>query len=300
MLIKSDCIPCILKMTVSAIRRLTDDEEIIREIISKSLQIPALQGLVWDRTSPEVIEPVMNLIMEHFKSSDPFQSLKREQNVIALRLYPHLKQQVQESPDPLLTAVHLAILGNSIDLMVSDRSIDPEKVLAEKLKQPIPEKNYPPFREKLGKTRLLVYLGDNAGEIVFDKILIETIRERYDLQIIFVVRGFPALNDVTIKEAREVGMDQVAEVIENGMKISLPGTLLSRCSPQFKELFGRADLVISKGGGNFDTLEGQKDLSKAITFMLLSKCFPYCDYFQVQMFQPILANFFTKHPLPNL
>jgi damage-control phosphatase, subfamily I len=293
MLITPDCIPCILKMAISSIRKLTGDEEILKEIITKSLQIPALQGLVWDRVSPEVIEPVMNLIMERFNTLDPFQELKREQNAKGLKLYPHLKKTVQESADPLLTAVHLAILGNSIDLMVSERSIDPELVLAERLKQPIPEKAYRAFREKLERARLLVYLGDNAGEIVFDKILIEMIRERYDPQIFFVVRGVPALNDVTLNEAREVGMDQVAVIVENGVKIPLPGTLLSRCSSELRELLRGADLIISKGGGNFDTLEGEKDLFHDITFMLLSKCAPYCRYFQVQMYQPILANFFN-------
>jgi damage-control phosphatase, subfamily I len=292
MRITPDCIPCILKMTISAVRKLTGDEEVLKDIFTKTLKIPALQGLVWDRSSPEVIEPVMNLIMERFNSSDPFQRLKWEQNTKGLKLYPQLKKMVQESADPLLTAVHLAILGNSIDLMVSERSIDPEMVLAEKLKQPISEKAYLTFRQKLEKSRLLVYLGDNAGEIIFDKVLIETIRERYDPQIFFVVRGFPALNDVTLKEARMVGMDQAAVVVENGLTIPLPGTLLSRCSSEFKELFLRADLIISKGGGNFDTLEGEKDLSKDITFMLLSKCPPYCRYFNIQMYQPILANFF--------
>jgi damage-control phosphatase, subfamily I len=292
MLITPDCIPCILKMAISSIRKLTEDEAILKEIITKTLKIPALQGLVWDRSSPEVIEPVMNLIMERFKSSDPFQGLKWEQNTKGLKLYPHLKQLVRESADPLLTAVHLAILGNSIDLMVSERSIDPEMVLAEKLNQPISEKAYLAFRQKLEKSRLLVYLGDNAGEIIFDKVLIETIRERYDPQIFFVVRGFPALNDVTLKEARMVGMDQAAVVVENGLTIPLPGTLLSKCSSEFKELFGGADLIISKGGGNFDTLEGEKGLSKDITFMLLSKCLPYCRYFNIPMYQPVLANFF--------
>ena len=292
MLIKPDCISCILKMATSSIRKLTDDEEVLKELTIRILQIPALRGLDWDRTSPEVIEQVMGKMIVTFQTPDPFKGLKAEQNQKGLELYPHLKQLVQKSADPLFTAVQLAIQGNGIDLMVSDRSIDVEKVLDKELQQPIDEKSFLAFRDKLEKARLLVYLGDNSGEIVFDKILIETIGTLYDLQVFFVVRGVPALNDVTIREAKSVGIDLLATVIENGMKAPVPGTILSRCSSEFRDLFQKADLIISKGGGNFDSLEEEKNLSKDITFMLLSKCLPYCRYFQTPMYQPILANKF--------
>ena len=292
MLLKPDCIPCILKMSASAIRKLTDDEEVLKELTIKILQIPALRGLDWDLTSPEVIERVMGKMIETFQTPDPFKDLKAEQNQRGLELYPHLQHLIRESTDPLFTAVLLAIQGNAIDLMVSDRSIEVEKALGQELQQPIDEKSFLAFRDKLEKARLLVYLGDNSGEIVFDRILIETIRGLVDLEVVFVVRNFPALNDVTLKEADQVGMDQVARVIPNGLEAPVPGTILSRCSSEFRDLFQKADLIISKGGGNFDSLEEEKNHSKDITFMLLSKCLPYCHYFQTRMYQPILANFF--------
>ena len=279
-------------MSTSAIRKLTDDEAVLKELTIKILQIPALRGLDWDLTSAEVVEPVMGKISETFRDPDPFKGLKAEQNQKGLELYPHLKRLVQESSDPLFTAVRLAIQGNGIDLMVSDRSIEVEKVLDQELQQPIDETSFLTFRDKLEKARLLLYLGDNSGEIVFDKVLIETIRTLYDLEVFFVVRSVPALNDVTIREAQSVGMDRLATIIENGLKAPVPGTLLSRCSAEFRDLFQDSDLIISKGGGNFDTLEGEKNDSKAITFLLLSKCLPYSRYFQTGMYQPILANRF--------
>ncbi len=109
-----------------------------------------------------------------------------------------------------------------------------------------------------------------------------------------MVRSVPALNDATRSEAEMVGLDQVATIMPNGLQAPVPGTILSRCSEELRELIREADLVISKGGGNFDTLEGEKDLGADISFMLLSKCIPYCHYFQTGMFQPILANFFTS------
>lgn len=281
-------------MSTSAIRKLTDDEEVLKELTIKILQIPALRGLDWGLTSPEVIEQVMGKIIETFQNPDPFKLLKAEQNKKGLELYPHLQQLIQESTDPLFTAVQLAIQGNFIDLMVSDRSTDVEKALGQELQHPIDEKSFLSFRDKLKKARLLVYLGDNSGEIVFDRILIETIQSFVDLEVIFVVRSFPSLNDVTLKEAEQVGMDQVARVIPNGLEAPVPGTILYRCSSEFRELFRNSDLIISKGGGNFDTLEAEKNHSKDITFLLLSKCLPYCRYFQTQMYKPILANFFQE------
>ena len=294
MLITPDCVPCILKMAISGIWKLTDDEELAKELIIRILQIPALRGLDWEITSPEVVAGVMDRIMEAFHTTDPFRALKEEQNAKGLELYPKLKKLVQASADPLFTAVNLAIQGNSIDVMISDHSPDVETTLEEKLRHPIAEKPFLIFREKLKKTSRLVYLGDNAGEIFFDKVLIETIMAMYNPQIVFVVRGVPALNDVTIQEAKRVGMDQLVMVMANGIKDAVPGTILSRCSSEFRDMFQESDLIISKGGGNFDSLEEEKDHSKDITYMLDSKCLPICHYFKSRMHQPILANAFVR------
>jgi uncharacterized protein with ATP-grasp and redox domains len=169
-----------------------------------------------------------------------------------------------------------------------------ENTLVQGLQRPWPEKPFVAFRKKLGQTRSLVYLGDNSGEIVFDKLLLEIIRETYQPKVVFVVRGAPALNDATRSEAEMVGLDQVAAIMPNGLTAPVPGTILSRCSDELREVIRETDLVISKGGGNFDTLEGEKDLGTDISFMLLSKCIPYCHYFQTGMFQPILSNFFAS------
>jgi len=281
-------------MAITAIRNVTADEAVIRDLTVEIMTIPSLRGLQWDLSSPEVIEQVMEKMIGAFHTPDPFRAIKLEQNRIGQSLYPALKKLVQEADDPLQAAVKMAIMGNAIDLMVSDRTVEVEKTLVEGLRQPWPEKPFAAFREKLEQTRSLVYLGDNCGEIVFDKLLLETIREIYHPQVVFVVRSVPALNDATRREAEMVGLDQVAALMPNGLEAPVPGTILSRCSEELRQLIREADLVISKGGGNFDTLEGEKGLEADISFMLLSKCIPYCHYFQTGMFQPILANFFTS------
>ena len=292
MLLKPDCIPCILKMSTSAIRKLTSDEENIKGLLCQILEIPSLQGLYWDVTSPEVIELVMEKIMDAVDDPDPFCSLKAQQNERMMELEPHLKGLLNEAPDPIYLAVKLAILGNAIDLMIPGTSVEVETAFQERLEETrVPVERFLRFKEKRYESELVLYFGDNSGEVVVDKLLIGTIKEEKDIEIIFVVRSVPALNDATLNEAKMVGMDKVASVLENGIDGPLPGTITSRCSSEVRDLLQRADLIISKGGGNFDTLEEEKD-SYNIIFLLLSKCIPYYNYFQTELHQPILANFF--------
>lgn len=295
MLLKPDCIPCILQMTVSALRKLPLGEDEVQELYIEILKIPSLRGQVWDVTSEEVIEYVMEKITNATGDTNPFYSEKLKQNQRILALYPSLKKWVDEDSDPLYVAVNLATIGNAIDFMMSDDTEDTERLIKERLKASVSKENYKEFKEQLNAAKLLLYIGDNAGEIVFDKLLIETIKKHYNPEVTFVVRSVPTLNDATLKEAKFVGLDEVAVVVENGIDGPLPGTFLRRCSKEMRELFDKADLVISKGGGNFDTLDEQKkDLKKDITFMLLSKCYPYHTHFDVPIDEPILENFFVS------
>ena len=291
MFIKPDCIPCILKMTISSLRKLPLDESSLKKLYADILQIPALRGLVWDITSPEIIEDVWKKIIATVDSQDPFYELKSSQNDKMMALYPLVEKMVNDAADPLKMAVKLSILGNSMDFMVADSSLAIEESIAEKAKLPLADENYAKFKQQLEATGHLLIFGDNAGEIVFDHLLIETIKKRYQPEITFVVRSVPTLNDATLKEAKTVGIDKIATVIENGIDGPLPGTVLSRCSSEVNSLVDRSDLIISKGGGNFDTLdEERKHLNKKISFLLLSKCAPHHDNFGVNLYHPVLAN----------
>jgi len=293
MLLEADCIPCILRMSVTALRQLPLDETTIRELSTEILEIPALRGLDWNKTSAAVIEDVWRKIVKKTGSSDPFQIEKSNQNKKILDIYPVLQQMVNEAADPLYTAVKLAILGNSLDLMVADSTATFEKSIKDRADALLPHKIYSAFEQQLKESKRLVYFGDNAGEIVFDKLLIETINELHSPEIVFVVRSVPTLNDATFSEARSIGMDNIARVIENGIDGPLPGTVLGRCSNEVNDLIRHSDLIISKGGGNFDTLdEERKNLKKKISFLLLSKCEPYYRHFGVKIYHPILANYY--------
>ena len=182
-----------------------------------------------------------------------------------------------------------------MDLMVADTSETIENSISEKVKVPLSDQNYSQFKQQLKASKHLLIFGDNAGEIVLDKLLIETIKKIHQLEITYVVRSVATLNDATIKEAKSVGLDKIVTVIGNGIDGPLPGTLLNRCSSEVNDLVRRSDLIISKGGGNFDTLdEERKHLNKNISFLLLSKCDPYCNHFDMQLYYPILANFYPS------
>lgn len=291
MKIKPDCIPCILKMTISSLRKLPLDENAVKALYADILQIPALRGQVWDITSPAIIEDVWQRIVATVNERDPFYETKKIQNEKIMALYPFLEKMVNGSADPLKMAVKLSILGNSMDFMVADSSLAIEESIAAKSKLPLADANFSKLRQQLEATRHLLILGDNAGEIVFDRLLIEIIKKRYQPQITFVVRSVPTLNDATLTEAKAVGIDRVASIVENGIDGPLPGTVLSRCSDEVNDLVRQSDLIISKGGGNFDTLdEENRHLNKKISFLLLSKCAPHHDRFGVHLYHPVLAN----------
>ena len=295
MLLEPDCIPCILRMTITCLRKLPLDEAAVKALYTDILEIPALHGLNWDTTSVEVIENIWQKIVKRVNTPDPFSAEKANQNQKIMDLYPYLEKMVNAAADPLFMSVKLSILGNSMDLMVADKSVTFENSISEKVKMPLSNENYSQFKQQLKASRHLLIFGDNAGEIVFDKLLIETIKKLHHPEITFVVRSMPTLNDATLKEAKSVGLDRIATVVENGIDGPVPGTLLNRCSSKIKDLVRQSDLIISKGGGNFDTLDEQrKHLAKNISFLLLSKCYPYCNHFNTELYQPILANFYPK------
>jgi len=297
MRIEPECIPCILTMAITAMRKLRIDNNAARALYGRILDMPSLRGRSWDVTSPEVLEGVMRLMIGATGNRDPFYEIKALQNRRIMEMVPFLRNILKEAMDPIHTAVKLAILGNTIDLMMGNRPTDVENSITERLKDPVPEAAYLHFRQRLNDCKSLVYLGDNAGEIVFDRLLMETIREERDMDMAFVVRSVPTLNDATVNEARTVGIHEIAAIVGNGIDGPCPGTVLHRCSQEVNERLNNADMIISKGGGNFDTLEEEQgEIREKITFMLLSKCTPYCNFFGVRLHQPILAHLGDGYP----
>lgn len=292
MKMQPDCIPCILKMAITAIRNRDLEENSVKQLYSEILKTPHLAGKDWDITSADVAELVMEQIIHFFQEEDPFLGHKMELNKRVMGLYPFLKELMAKQPDDLKAALKLAIMGNSNDVMVTDENRNSRKLIEAHVQTRISEHHYEEFKRRLNKSSLLLYFGDNAGEMVFDKLLVETIKKRKSIEVVFVVRNAPTLNDAILREAEFVGMDAVASIVKNGIDGHMPGTVLKRCSREVRDLVDRADMIISKGGGNFDTLDEESEgVKRKISFLLLSKCHPYHKRFGVGINQPILSHF---------
>ncbi len=290
MLIWPDCIPCILRMSLEVARLAIKDEEGVRRFTGEILKFRPLKGEDWGVTSPEVIRDVWIIMEQISGEADPLRWVKEEQNRRALKILPRVREQILRSHDPLEEAVKFAIAGNSIDAMVNRRE-KPEKIFEILQGHKIDPFEMRQLKERLKRARMLVYLGDNCGEIVFDRLLIETIRDRYDLDVAFVTRTLPVLNDATLQDAISVGMEEVAHVVENGIPEPLPGTILEKASPQVRTLMEGADLIISKGGGNYDSLTEEGRLKGKVTFLFRAKCYPYCSLHRLSLGSLVVYNY---------
>jgi uncharacterized protein with ATP-grasp and redox domains len=262
-----DCLPCLMNQALRAARAATDDEEVQRQVVNAMASlIPELSlGL----KPPEIAQRGYRLIRQITGNNDPFYKAKVEANRTALALWLRLKQLIEQSADRLFMACRLAILANSIDFGPNYVHGDIEAIIDEAVtcSLPLAVNDYDRFWSSLNKSRTLLYLGDNAGEIVFDRLLIEEIHRFKELETYFVVREKPVINDVTIDDAQAVGMDSVARVISNSS--DAPATILSQCSAELRQLFRSADIIIAKGQGNYESLEGELG---NIFFLLRAKC----------------------------
>jgi uncharacterized protein with ATP-grasp and redox domains len=198
--------------------------------------------------------------------NDPYYTVKQQFNAAALRLYSQMRNLILESDDPLATAVRLAIAGNIIDFGVKSQLDETElKVTISKCLAEDPSGlQLEVFREAVNEAQVILYLADNAGEIIFDRLLIEQLPEG---KITVAVKGSPVINDATMEDAVLAGLPRIVDVIDNGS--DAPGTILESCSQSFRDFFRKADLVIAKGQGNYETLS---DLDKNIFFILKAKC----------------------------
>jgi len=141
---------------------------------------------------------------------------------------------------------------------------------------------------QLKNSKSLLLLADNAGEAVMDKLLIETLKKKYHMEMYYAVRNNPALNDITYDEAVDIGFPDIAQVITNGIDGPLPGTVLSRCSQKFLNVLNSVDMVLVKGGGNFECLIGETSLPLNTFFLLMCKCEVHSRFFNAPVGQAIL------------
>jgi len=258
-----DCLPCFLRQALETARRATGDVEVHRGVLDRVASL--IPGLPLCATPIELGREIHRVTRETIGVDDPYHEVKRRDNDRVATYLPELRRAIASSQDRLLTALKLAAAGNAIDLAIVSQ-VDLRGAIDGALENGREMTDYPSFRKQLDRSDDVLYLGDNAGEIVFDKLVVEQLVER-GKRVTFVVRGRPILNDATVEDARYVGMDDLAEILASGS--DGPGTALSLCVPEFLDRFSRATLILSKGQGNF---EGLSDEEAPLFFLLKVKC----------------------------
>lgn len=238
-------------------------------------QMTSLYAEKGDTYDAPVFSREMHAILKKLSGNhDPYRQVKKEYNDIGISLYKKLKTEAFGSDDPFVTALRLAVAGNIIDFG-AHKDFNIYTTIEEVIHADFGIDHTEYLKSLLKTSKSVLYLGDNAGEIVFDKLFIEICGHD---NITFAVRGEPIINDVTMEDADYVGMHNVAKLISNGY--DAPSTILDKCSAEFRTAFNRADLIISKGQGNLEGLIDVKD--KKIFFMLMTKCDVIADLLNVK------------------
>lgn len=217
-----------------------------------------------DKITPLIQRELLHKFRDMNGIADPYLKEKKQSNKIALKLYKQWKPKVLTSDNPFSLSLRLAIAGNIMDYG-TDQEFDVHETIKKAMIAEFAIDDSALLKQRIKEAKNILYLGDNAGEIVFDKLFLETINHNH---VVYAVRGAPVLNDATLKDAREIGVDLVADVISNGF--DAPSTVLSQCNSEFLDVYNSADLIISKGQGNLEGLINGHD--PRLFFLLMVKC----------------------------
>jgi len=258
-----DCIPCFIRQALESAKLVSRDpaihERVLRDVLLWTSEMDMSQP------PPAMGQRIHRLIRELTATDDPYQSVKEWQNHMAIDLLEEFKTEIETIADPLDMAVRLAIAGNVIDMGVNGRvnECDLRAAFSQTMHEPLTG-DLQGFRGAVVEAQSILYLADNAGEIVFDRVLIKQLDPA---RVTLVVRGGPIINDAILADAKAAGLHEIVEIIDNGS--DAPGTILDDCSAEFNRRYNAADLVLAKGQGNFETLSHEQ---RRIYFLFKVKC----------------------------
>jgi uncharacterized protein with ATP-grasp and redox domains len=273
-----DCYPCFFQQALNVTRMITSDEETVHQVLLEvNALLPKITGEI---APPEIGRKVYRIVSRLTGVKDPYKEIKDQCTQQALALYPDLKEKVQKADDPLRRAIRIAIAGNVIDFG-SNVPFDLKKDVESILNQRFAIDHYETFMEALIRAKDVLYVADNAGETVFDRILIEEIGK----PVTYVVRENPIINDAVWEDAIAAGIDKVANIISSGA--DTPGNILPLCSEEFFKIYEASDFIISKGQGNY---EGLSEENRPIFFLLKAKCSVIAKHIGVEQGSIILKS----------
>ena len=260
-----DCLVCFMRQTLSAARLSTDDPELHRTVVDEVGRM--LSQLELAKSPPDNAVAMYGLIAEITGNSDPFSGLKKQSNDFALSIRDQVNASILSAKDSLQTALRFAACGNIIDY-AAQHTFNATSAMADCESQDFLVDDYHGLLTAIHSEERakVLYLADNCGEIVFDGLLIRELQRR-DCDVTLAVRGTPIINDATRADVKACGLETLCRVIDNGT--GCPGTPLEDCSPEFRQAFSGADIILSKGMGNFETLS---EAEAPIFFLFMVKC----------------------------
>lgn len=286
MKISHECIYCLARQAVEIAEEATKDVSMQEEIIKRSLR--ELTEMDFNETAPEIAFRMHQHAKNITGINDPYARLKEQYNKIAKEIYDRINEEkwLDKAEDRFDMACRLAIAGNIIDFSVglNLEQLDVIKSVEDSIKHDIFGTGTTALREAVEKAKNIMYIADNSGEIIFDKFLLENLPLN---KVTYAVKGGPIVNDATMQDAISTGIVDLVKVIDNGH--SAQGTILKDCSSTFKSEFSKADLIISKGQANFETLSDIKD--KTIFYLLRAKCSSVAAYIGCKQMDYVLTSY---------
>ena len=257
-----DCIPCLLRQALDAARKSSDEESIHALVLREAISFVSRYDKY--ENAPQLARDIHEAVRRHTATEDPYKAIKKKDLDAARELYPYLSEFIASKDDRIYWALKLSATGNNLDSAVYGEQNVKECVERE-LEKPFSICHIQAFKEKLAAAERILVVGDNTGESVFDRVMLEALPT--EAQLIYAVRSQPIINDVTRRTAIESGLDTVAEIVSTGC--GAPGAILSECSEEFLDIYRSADIVISKGQGNFEALS---DGTRSVFYLLKAKC----------------------------
>lgn len=266
MKIDEACVGCIINQSVKVADAIHASQSLKLELTSTVESMS--KDFSFTDSPPEIAAYVYEKMALIANKYDLYDEVKEHSTIKAQSFVPFLKDKLSNSDDKLLVATKIAVAGNVIDL-AAEVEFDLHEELEKIFHTEFSYNDFHKLQEKLSTARKVLIIGDNVGEHIFDYLFVETLKELYpEASYSYMVRGNPIINDVTLKEAKEAGFDKLCELVNSG--VNTPGFTYDRATPYSRELFDSADLVISKGMGNYECMSPSH--RESICFLLKVKC----------------------------
>ncbi len=264
--IQPQCVECIINQSKKVANAINASETLSQELVTSVTNMS--RNFCFSSNPPEVAADVYEKMAKIAKKEDLYDEVKELSTKKALSFIPFLKEKLAKSSNKLLTATKIAVAGNVIDL-AAQVEFDLNEELNKIFHTEFGYNDFEKLQSELSNAKNVVVLGDNVGEHIFDYLFIEILKDLYpNVNYTYMVRGNPIINDVTIKEAIQAGFDKLCNLVDSG--VNTPGFTYNRATIEAKELFDKADLVISKGMGNYECLS--QSHKNNICFLLKIKC----------------------------